>query len=86
MRGAYSEPPWTYSFVKKRKIYGLQIIVVLWCSYDGQWRIPVGFRLWRPTRRYVPKRYQTKADLALTLLHKVSAARVPFDYIAFDTQ
>jgi hypothetical protein len=26
---------WTYSFVKKRKVYGLHIVVLLWCSHDG---------------------------------------------------
>jgi hypothetical protein len=76
---------WTYSFAKKRKVYGLHIIVVLWCSHDRQWRIPVGFRLWRPKRTCAPQRYQTKPDLALTLLHEVCAARVPCDYVAFDT-
>jgi SRSO17 transposase len=76
---------WTYSFAKKRKVYGLHIIVVLWCSHDGQWRIPVGFRLWRPKRSCAPQRYQTKPELALTLLHEVCASRVPFDYVAFDT-
>jgi hypothetical protein len=56
---------WTYSFAKRRKVYGLHIIVVLWCSHDGQWRIPVGFRLWRPKRSCAPQRYQTKPELAL---------------------
>src|SRR5215203_4740028 len=41
---------WTYSFAKKRKVYGLHIVVVLWCSFDGRLRIPVAFRLWRPKR------------------------------------
>jgi SRSO17 transposase len=77
--------PWTYSFAKRRKVYGLHTIVVLWCSHDWQWRIPVGFRLWRPKRSCAPQRYQTKPNLALTLLHEVNAAHVPFDYIAFDT-
>jgi hypothetical protein len=30
---------WTYSFAKKRKVYGLHIVVLLWCSGDGHWRI-----------------------------------------------
>lgn len=67
---------WTYSFAKKRKVYGLHIIVVLWCSHDGQWRIPVSFRLWRPKRSCASQRYQTRPDLALTLLHEVRAARM----------
>jgi hypothetical protein len=36
---------WTYSHAKQRKLYGLHIVVLLSCSHDGQWRIPVGFRL-----------------------------------------
>jgi hypothetical protein len=39
---------WTYSFAKKRKAYGLHIVVLLWCADNGCWRIPVAFRLWRP--------------------------------------
>ncbi len=27
---------WTYSFAKKRKVYGLHIVVLCWCSQDGQ--------------------------------------------------
>src|SRR6266508_3086563 len=41
--------PWAgkvYSFAKKRTVYGIVIVVLVWCSCDGQWRIPVGFRLW----------------------------------------
>jgi SRSO17 transposase len=76
---------WTYSFAKKRKVYGLHIIVVLWCSDDGRWRIPVGFRVWRPKRSSAPHRYQTKPALALTLLHEVITEDVPFTFIAFDT-
>ena len=31
---------WTYSFAKKRKVYGgLHIVVLLWCTSDGRWRI-----------------------------------------------
>ena len=26
---------WTYSFAKKRKVYGMHVVVVLWCSTDG---------------------------------------------------
>ena len=40
---------WTYSFAKKRKVYGMHVVVLLWCSTDGTWRIPVAFRLWRPS-------------------------------------
>jgi hypothetical protein len=29
---------WTYSFAKKRKVYGMHIVVVLWCSQDLEFR------------------------------------------------
>lgn len=51
---------WTYSFAKKRKVYGLHIVVVLWCSFDGRLRILVAFRLWRPRRSCAPRLDRTK--------------------------
>jgi DDE superfamily endonuclease len=36
---------WTYSFAKKRKVYGLNVVVLLWCDGNGGFRIPVAFRL-----------------------------------------
>lgn len=54
---------WIYSFAKKRKVYGLHIVVVLWASFDGQWRIPVAFRIWRPKRSCSGRRYRTKLQL-----------------------
>jgi hypothetical protein len=41
---------WTYSFAKKRKVYGVHVVVWLWCSTNGQWRIPLAFRVHRPKR------------------------------------
>jgi hypothetical protein len=76
---------WTYSFAHKRKVYGVHIVVVLWCSVDGQWRIPVGFRLWRPKRTGARQRYQTKLELAIDLVTTVVAAQVPTAYIVGDT-
>lgn len=76
---------WTYSFAKKRKVYGLHIVVLLWCSLDGVWRIPVGFRLWRPKRSCAPHRYHTKLELAAELVAAVVATRLPAAYIVFDT-
>jgi SRSO17 transposase len=80
--------PWAakvYSFAKKRTVYGMVIVVLVWCSCDRQWRIPVGFRLWRPARRCRAARYQTKLELALPLLDAVVLAGLPVDYIVFDT-
>jgi hypothetical protein len=51
---------WTYSFAKKRKVYGLHIVALLWCTSDGRFRIPVAFRLWRPKRSCAPHIYRTK--------------------------
>src|SRR5215210_8733531 len=35
---------WTYSFAKKRKVYGLHVVVLLWCACEGRgFRIPVAF-------------------------------------------
>jgi hypothetical protein len=76
---------WTYSFAKQRKVYGVHIVVLLWCSVDGAWRIPVGFRLWRPKRSCAPQRYRTKLALAAELVTSVVAARLAATYIVFDT-
>jgi hypothetical protein len=76
---------WTYSFAKKRKVYGMHIVVVLWCASDGGWRIPVAFRLWRPKRSCAPAAYQTKLQLAAGMLTELVAARLPFAYLVMDT-
>jgi hypothetical protein len=76
---------WTYSFAKKRKVYGMHIVVLLWCSADGRYRIPVAFRLWRPKRSCAPRRYQTKLQLAAGMLTELVAARLPFAYLVMDT-
>lgn len=74
---------WTYSFAKQRKVYGLHVVVLLWCS--GAWRIPVGFRLWRPKRSCTKPRYRSKLELAWELVREVVAARLPVHYIVMDT-
>jgi hypothetical protein len=76
---------WTYSFAKKRKVYGMHVVVVLWCSTDGDWRIPVAFRLWRPKRTCATHRYQTKLQLAAGMLTELAATRLPFAYLVMDT-
>jgi hypothetical protein len=76
---------WTYSFAKKRKVYGMHIVVLLWCSADGHWRIPVAFRLWRPKRTCAPAAYHTKLQLAARMLTELVAARLPFTYLVMDT-
>ncbi|MDP9314297.1 MAG: transposase [Chloroflexota bacterium] len=46
--------PWAtsiYSFAKKRKVWGFQIVVLVWCSCDGQWRIPLASGCGGPSGR-----------------------------------
>lgn len=74
-----------YSFAKKRKVWGFQIVVLLWCSLDGRWRIPVGFRLWRPKRSCRKERYRTKLQLAIELVTLVVQTKLPVQYIVGDT-
>ena len=59
----------------------MHVVVLLWCSTDGTWRIPVAFRLWRPKRTCAPHPYQTKLQLAAGMLTEVVAARLPFQYL-----
>jgi hypothetical protein len=80
--------PWAgslYSFAKKRKVWGIHIIVLLWCSLDGRWRIPVGFRVWRPKRSCSAQHYRTKLELALELVTAVVLAQLPVSYLVGDT-
>lgn len=80
--------PWAgsiYSFAKKRNVWGFQIVVLVWCSCDRQWRIPVGFRLWRPKRSCRKERYRTKLELAMELVTTVTLARLPVQYLVGDT-
>lgn len=76
---------WVYSFAQRRTVYGVHIVVLLWCSLDGRWRIPVGFRLRRPKGRCAPQRYRTSLQLAEEMLKEVVAHGLPFEYIVFDT-
>lgn len=76
---------WVYSAAKKRTLLGVVIVVLVWCSDDGCWRIPVGFRLWRPTRRCAKARYRTKLQLAQQLVHEVLLEGLPVRYVVFDT-
>jgi DDE superfamily endonuclease len=76
---------WTYSFAKQRKVYGMHVVVLLWCAADGGWRIPVAFRLWRPKRSCAPAAYQTKLQLAARMLTELAATRLPIAYLVADT-
>lgn len=76
---------WTYSYAKKRHVYGLHIVVLLWSRTDGQWRIPVAFRILRPKRSCAKHDYRTKLQLAEQMLKDVVAAGLAFEYIVFDS-
>jgi hypothetical protein len=76
---------WTYSFANKRKVYGVHVVVLLWCSADGGYRIPIAFGLWRPKRSCAPAAYQTKLQLAAGCSPNWSPARLPFQYLVMDT-
>src|SRR5262245_36143958 len=74
-----------YSFKDKRTVYAMVIVVLVWCSCDGQWRIPIGFRLWRPKRSCRASRYQTKLELAYPLVTTAVQTGLPVRYLVFDT-
>ncbi len=77
---------WTYSFAKKRKVYGCHVVLLSWTSDPtGTWRIPVAFRLWRPKRSCAPGRYRKKTGLVATMLREVVAAGCPAAYLVGDT-
>src|SRR5215208_4330916 len=77
---------WTYSFAKKRKVYGCHIVLLSWSSDStGRWRIPVAFRLWRPKRSCTPGRYQKKTELVVAMLRELVAAGCPAAYLVGDT-
>jgi hypothetical protein len=76
---------WNYSYAKKRQVYGLHIVVLLWCSGDGHWRIPVAFRLWRPKEACSKRDYHSKLQLAESMLKDVVTLGLTFQYLVFDT-
>jgi hypothetical protein len=76
---------WNYSFAKKRQVYGLHIVVLLWCSVDGHWRIPVAFRLWRPKGACSKRDYRSKLQWAESMLKDVVTLGLTFQYLVFDT-
>ncbi len=73
---------WTYSNALKRKVYGFHVVLLMWSS--GPWRIPVAFRIWRPSKSCGPKNYRKKTDLALAMLIEVIQERLPMEYVVMD--
>lgn len=74
---------WTFSTSKKRTVYGLHIVVLLWCA--GPVKIPVAFRLWRPQDKCAPHRYRTKLQLAQRMITDMQTVGLPFSYLVFDS-
>jgi len=72
---------WTYSPSEQRHVFGFHIVLLFWCN--GVWRIPVGFRLWRPQGQGV-KPYKTKLELASDLVRSILRTGLRFEYIVFD--
>jgi SRSO17 transposase len=74
-----------YSTTQRRQVDGLQVVVVVWGSLDGRWRIPIAFRLWRPKKRCAKPAYHTKPQLAQIMLREVLASGLRVEYVTFDT-
>lgn len=51
-----------------RQLWGTHNLALVWRSRDGRWRLPVGFRLWRPRRSCRPKHYCAALELAEQLV------------------
>ena len=77
---------WTYSFAKKRKVYGCHVVLLSWTSDPaGAWRIPVACRLWRPKRTCQPGRYRKTTELVVAMLREVVTAGCPAASLVGDT-
>lgn len=74
---------WVYSGSKGGKVYGLHIVVLLWCI--GIIKIPVSFRLWQPKDKCGQGRYRTKLQLAQQMMIEMQARQLPFAYLVFDS-
>lgn len=71
----------TYAHSQKRMVSGIHVVVLLYCV--NHWRIPVGFRLWRP-KKQCTHIYRTRTQLAWTLLLEVVQQGLPIRYVVFD--
>lgn len=74
---------WTWSNSKGGKVYGLHIVVLLWCV--GVVKIPVAFRLWQPRAKCGDRYYRTKLELAQEMITEIRTAQLPFAYLVFDS-
>ena len=76
---------WNYSLAKQHQVCGPHIVVLLWCSADSHWRIPVAFRLSRPKRSCAKHDYRSKLQLAEGMLKELLVLGLTCQHIVFDT-
>ena len=78
---------WDYDYVTDRPVRCIRVVLLLWTN--GLIKVPVGFRIWhKEGSAYLQDHqlpYQTKHDLARQLLIAARQARIPFDYLTFDS-
>lgn len=72
---------YAYSGKERRVIFGIHLVTLFWS--DGFWRIPVGFRLWRPKDK--TDNYKTKLELGKELINDNIEFCCSCNYIAFDS-
>jgi hypothetical protein len=75
-----------WSTSQRKVVLGLHIVVVVWCSLDGRYRIPVGWAVWKPKEQCAAAHppYRTKIELGKELLVFVRKRRLRFRYVCFD--
>lgn len=72
---------WAWSSSEAKVLFGIHLVLLFWT--DGKWRIPVGFRLWRP--KSATRHYRTKLELARLLLCDNADFCQSCSYLAFDS-
>lgn len=76
-----------WSTSRKKVVLGLHIVVLVWCSLDGRYRIPVGFAIWKPEGccQVAGEAYRTKKELGKQLIVRIRQKKLSVEYICFDT-
>lgn len=72
---------WTFSTSQRRRVYGLHIVVLLWCT--GPVKIPVASRLWQPQDKCAAWRYRTRIQLSQQMIIEMLTPGLPFAYLTF---
>lgn len=67
---------WVWSASAGKPVWGMQVVLLLWT--DGQWKVPVGLRLWRASGR-------SKVELAAGLLCQAHGRGLTPQYVLFDS-